>query len=150
MCFFFLSTQCSSNAFVLCRHEIFNLLLLNFQFFSILNNSQNHWDFFLIFVIRARSILLILSDFIQFAYIGRSSHLHFYLKIEEVVQTFENTALTFRPTIIKLATSCRCQEHAYNLQWIPYVFSKEYCSECQTNKLLGNNLVPLHFVISKN
>ena len=24
-----------------------------------------------------------------------------------------------------------------NVEWIPYVFSKEYCSECQTNRVMG-------------
>ena len=33
-------------------------------------------------------------------------------------------------------------------EWLPYVFCKEYCPKCQTNRVMGQNLVPLHFLSS--
>ena len=43
-----------------------------------------------------------------------------------------------------------CHNYWKNVEWIPYVFCKEYCSECQNNWVIGQNLAPLHFVISKS
>ena len=31
------------------------------------------------------------------------------------------------------------------VEWIPYVFSKEYCSECQTNRVMGQQFGTITF-----
>ena len=32
-----------------------------------------------------------------------------------------------------------------NAEWIPYVFCKEYCSECQTNRVMGQKFGTITF-----
>ena len=32
-----------------------------------------------------------------------------------------------------------------NVEWIPNVFSKEYCSECQTNRVMGKQFGTITF-----
>ena len=32
-----------------------------------------------------------------------------------------------------------------NVEWIPYVFCKEYCSECQTNRVMGQKFGTITF-----
>ena len=35
--------------------------------------------------------------------------------------------------------------HWKNVEWIPYVFSKEYCSECQINRVMGKQFGTITF-----
>ena len=32
-----------------------------------------------------------------------------------------------------------------NVEWVPYVFCKEYCSECQTDRVMGQNFGTITF-----
>ena len=32
-----------------------------------------------------------------------------------------------------------------NVEWIPYVFCKEHCSECQTNRVMGQKIGTITF-----
>ena len=32
-----------------------------------------------------------------------------------------------------------------NVEWIPYVFCEEYCSECQTNRVIGQKIGTITF-----
>ena len=73
------------------------------------------------------------SNYVSHNWQPLRKHTHFTPNL-----TFATTNKTNKPVATTLKVLHPSGPNYWkNVEWIPYVFCKEYCSECQTNRVMG-------------